>query len=1234
MARSKYGATPWGAWFIEVLDGYQMGARLDRGKTYANTGKVLSVHIDQGKAEAKVKGNYQPYYRVVIEFPPLKETEQVYRMIEEDPALLSRIAAGELPESFLQKLKKAGVNLIPTRWQDMERSCTCPDWGDPCKHMAALYYIIAKEIDADPAVLFRLRGMDIAARFGKLAVREIPPPFVITAAKKTKRGDAMDAAPPDRAAITEAALGEIPHCGELISSLLPPDPPFSDRNFAFALAEFYHRAAGAELWQDADDAHNAETIEHRFSRSRWALLCDNPAPGAELMLEETDVRGHRHTHTVFEAWQHFCAFANDDGGSEYVFLFYLFKFLSLLVRACAFIPFVLLKDGTLRIIWKPYDAIPQTARALGAIAALEPGMLLLQTTPQKNNTRADGKSVVDLLASAFLNEWVRRSWFARQQTAGSSEHRLLLDVFFQSERMAVNTPALRPIPLAVDRWLSVLHINFSEWNYQFIVKQIKGGGTRHWDSIALSPPTRQPVRHSDTIAPASCATPSAGSSIISANADYHDGGSCPPPQRPHSAANETEDASDWESAGIHFALSIDVLLAHNDGSVIKTPLAKIASGKKSGLAQDDVISILRAPTALSNYLPEIRTLMTHNAVTLSEARLASFLESAAPLLGRLGIAVHLPKALSRELKPHLVLQTTTKGGGALINYLDLDSLLEWKWQIAIGDRIIDQKEFEKLIKQKRALVRFRDGFVKIDAEELAALLKKAREDSPGVNEFLKAHFSGSSALSFDAEGIMQRLFEERRFEPPAALDASLRPYQLRGYNWACSLLMAGFGCVLADDMGLGKTVQAIAVLLRLSQEGLLLHGCLIVAPAALLENWEKELVRFAPSLGVMRYHGAGRALRRKKAQVFLTTYQTAARDSAKLEQEVFSLLIVDEAHLMKNAETRMARAVKKLRPQFRLALSGTPVENRLEDLRSLFDFILPGYLGSAAAFKQEYRYPIEALRQREKADALQKITAPFLLRRLKTDKSIIKDLPEKITSNEYAALEKEQAALYESIVSETMKKSETIEPEKRPALVLSLLTSLKQVCDHPRVYDKESPPLSSLSGKARLLLTLLGEIIGGGEKVLVFSQYVETLDCLNLMITSELGEAPVLYHGGMNQKTRAAVIERFQTDAAARVLLISLRAGGLGLNLTAASRVIHYDLWYNPAVENQATDRAFRIGQKRNVFVHRFITKNSFEEKIDAMITSKKELADMTVASGESWISRMSHEELKTLFER
>ncbi|MCL2234018.1 MAG: DEAD/DEAH box helicase, partial [Treponema sp.] len=674
-----------------------------------------------------------------------------------------------------------------------------------------------------------------------------------------------------------------------------------------------------------------------------------------------------------------------------------------------------------------------------------------------------------------------------------------------------------------------------------------------------------------------------------------------------------------------FALSMEVLIEKNDGIVKKIPLSKCRD-----------LEILRAPTALSNYLPEIRDLaspsLTRRTVRLSEARLVAFLDSAAPLLTRLGMTVNLPKTLVKELKPRLVIKGSSPAA-SLVHYLDLNGLQDFEWQVAIGGNVMTLDEFKKLVREKRELVRFKDGFMKMSPEEFSRLLKRAKNTTPTFNDFLKAYFSGDTVLAFDARETIDNLFREHDFPAPITLNAELRPYQKRGYNWVCSLLFSGFGCILADDMGLGKTIQSIAALLRLKEEGFLANGCIVIAPAALLENWEKELLRFAPSINVCRYHGNNRILNRQY-DVFLTTYQTAVRDAAKLKDVEFSLLLVDEAHLMKNAETRIAKTVKLLRSKYRLALSGTPVENRLEDLRSLFDFILPGYLGNATDFRKQFRIPIEVMRNRDQAEVLRKITSPFLLRRLKTDKKIIEDLPEKVVANEYAVLEKGQAALYESVVAESIRKSEKSDPKDRAALILSLLTSLKQICDHPRVFDKESPAVSELSGKAQLLITLLREILANREKTLIFSQYVEALDCLERIIKRELGEAALIYHGGMGQRARISAINQFQSDPASRLLLVSLKAGGLGLNLTAASRVIHYDLWYNPAVENQATDRAFRIGQKSTVFVHRFITKGSFEEKIDAMISSKQELVDMTIKSGESWLARMSHEELKALFDR
>ena len=1176
--KNRYGVTPWGSWFIEVLDSYGMGARLDRGRTYANTGRVLSLELDKCRAIARVKGNYRPSYRVEIIFPHLKEEEQVYKMIEEDPPLLARIAAGEFPESFLKKLIDRGISLIPRRWRNMKQSCNCPDeYGDPCKHIAALYYIIAKEIDADPHVLFRLRGMDLADRFGKAAVHSINLPFTVTLAANETTGKELSLVPvyPQR----WLQLEEIPHCTDLVTALLPPSPPFCSRDFAVVMAEFYHRCAHYKAWESAEAEINSK-MEHNFSRSAWTVFCPEPGPGAKVFLDMEDINGNIRRFSPYDAFEYFVYFSSEDGSTSYGFLFYLFKFLNLICSSGAFIPYVFVDNGTLKIIWRPFETLPSVMEMLEALASGECGMLKTvehkpgkkKTSLQKTEVRTvSGRSVVDLLASAFLNEWVFRRALAFRgglgRYGGGSEYQELLDLFFHGTGINVSSPARRSLPQTIDRWLSVLHINFSSYRYNLTLKELNS-------------------KNSDTF---------------------------------------------------YFSLSMEVIIEQEEAQGKLPSVPGAAPGERAGvkkipLSRCKDLDMLRAPIALSNYLPEIRSLTNRLSVRLSEIRLVTFLDSAASLLTRLGMEVTLPKSLARELRPRLLVKSNA-GGTSLKRYLDLNTLQDFEWQVAVGGEILTIKEFEKLVKEKRAFVRFKNGFVKIDPEELSRLLKKAKDSEPGFNDFLRAHFSGDSVLAFDAREIFDNLFREQDLPVPPALNAELRPYQKRGYNWICSLLLSGFGCILADDMGLGKTIQSIAVLLRLKKEKLLGNGCLVVVPASLLSNWENELARFAPSLSVSRYHGSNRILNRK-FEVFLTTYQTAVRDGKKLKEIAFSMLIVDEAHLMKNADTNISRTVKLLRSQYRLALSGTPVENRLEDLRSLFDFILPGYLGTTASFRELYRIPIEVMRSREQAEALRKITAPFLLRRLKTDKTIIKDLPEKIVTNEYAVLEKEQAVLYKSVVDESLEKSEKVDPKERSSLILSLLTSLKQICDHPRVFDKESPANSELSGKAQLLLTLLEEILANREKTLVFSQYVETLDCLDRIIKNELGEAPLLYHGGLGQNVRSGVINRFQNDPSAKIMLVSLKAGGLGLNLTAASRVIHYDLWYNPAVENQATDRAFRIGQKRTVFVHRFITKNSFEEKIDAMLSSKQELADMTVKSGESWLARMSNLELRELFDK
>jgi len=354
-------------------------------------------------------------------------------------------------------------------------------------------------------------------------------------------------------------------------------------------------------------------------------------------------------------------------------------------------------------------------------------------------------------------------------------------------------------------------------------------------------------------------------------------------------------------------------------------------------------------------------------------------------------------------------------------------------------------------------------------------------------------------------------------------------------------------------------------------------------------------------------------------------------DTAKLQKQKWLAIVIDEAQNIKNPSTAQTKAVKKIKGDIRIAMSGTPVENRLSEYWSIFDFVNKGYLSTLPKFKKKFSIPIEVERDQKKVEIFRAITSPFIMRRLKSDKSIIQDLPDKIETNLYCELTKDQTALYQSVIDTTMKQVESTEGIDRKGAVLKLITALKQVCNHPVQFLKKGEVLPQDSGKSVQLLDLLKRIEQNGEKTLIFTQYQTMGKLMVEMIKAEMGFTPPFLHGGVSRKKRDEMVEDFQTNQATKVLILSLKAGGTGLNLTAANNVIHYDLWWNPAVEAQATDRAYRIGQHKNVMVHRFITEKTFEEKIDKLLQSKKDLANLTVTSGEKWIGDLTNNELRNL---
>ena len=661
----------------------------------------------------------------------------------------------------------------------------------------------------------------------------------------------------------------------------------------------------------------------------------------------------------------------------------------------------------------------------------------------------------------------------------------------------------------------------------------------------------------------------------------------------------------------------------------EAPFAELNIAAKRSKAPDD---ILRFPATLAAYLPALSILAIKKNVMLSREETGLFLQKSAKLLQRFGIDIVLPKSLKNILTPKPVISVkSVKGAGNVVSFLNLDDVLSYDRALMLGDTLIDIDEFKKLFLNKSGLVKFNDQFLLLDPEEVAKMLR-ALEKPADTKEVLQAVLSGNAVCSKPASEIIKNIFRQEEVPVPQNLNAELRPYQKQGYRWLYANIKSGFGCLLADDMGLGKTVQIISLMLSFKNSKEAESPFLVIAPASLLSNWEHEIAKFAPSLKTAVYHGAGRKFT-TEADVIISTYQTMQKDIEKLKDKKVFCIILDEAQAIKNSGTKKAHAVKAIQARGRIALTGTPVENNLEDMRSIFDFFLPGYLGTADEFRKKWRIPIELHNSETEADDLKKITSPFLLRRLKTDPKVISDLPDKIITNQYCNLTPEQLAIYENLVETELHKVMGAETKiERQAYVLKLLTALKQVCNHPRAYDKETPIEMKYSGKAAVLIELLNEIISSGEKAIIFSQYVGTLDILKNIIQKELGTEPLLLHGQMPASKRKKAVDVFQTDPAYRIFLISLKAGGTGLNLTAANRVIHFDLWYNPAVEDQATDRAFRIGQTKNVFVHRLICSGTFEEKIDEMIQKKREISGMSISAGETWISKLSNEELAGLF--
>ncbi len=642
---------------------------------------------------------------------------------------------------------------------------------------------------------------------------------------------------------------------------------------------------------------------------------------------------------------------------------------------------------------------------------------------------------------------------------------------------------------------------------------------------------------------------------------------------------------------------------------------------------------------------------------LDAADAHEFLTEKAWLLEQAGFGVLLPAWWTRKgtklrltVRAHVSSPKMQGGGG-----LSLLDMVDFNWQVALGDEVLSRQELETLARLKAPLIKVRGQWVQLSAEEIQAAIdfwKQKEGAKVAVRDVVQMalgagkppgglDFVGVTATGWVADLLNQLEGREvlEELTPPERLHGTLRPYQVRGYSWLAFLGRWGLGACLADDMGLGKTVQTLALLQRAHDAGER-RPVLLICPMSVVGNWQKEAARFTPDLPVHVHHGQKRikgATFKKEAgrhALVLSSYALLHRDLEVFKQVPWAGAILDEAQNIKNPVTKQAQAARALPGDFRVALTGTPVENHVGDLWSIMEFLNPGFLGSQTAFRRRFFVPIQANRDPEAIERLRRLTGPFVLRRLKTDKSVIADLPDKLEMKVYCTLTKEQASLYAAVVEDAAASLDSSEGIQRKGVVLATLSKLKQVCNHPAQVLGDNSAIPGRSGKLARLTEMLEEVIEVGDRALIFTQFAEMGTLIQRHLQETFGREVLFLHGGVSKPNRDRMVEHFQAGAAdgPRLFVLSLKAGGTGLNLTAAAHVFHFDRWWNPAVENQATDRAFRIGQTKNVLVHKFLCAGTLEERIDDMIERKQALAGSIVGTGEAWLTELSTADLKELF--
>ena len=1213
----KYGVTWWGGQWLNALSDIDFSNRIPRGRSYANKGAVKELSIRRNTIRANVQGTRRTPYQVTLKVPAFSagEKKTLLQEIMDNPLLLSRLLNRELPRNLHEIANSHHIRIFPGRWDDLDMHCSCPDWAVPCKHLAAVINVMADAIDRNPFLIFKLHTFDIIDELKKRGMAHIEERVTIPdlislvgrGAAAESSESTTDSSEPSDGGNASSGESRKPGAGSNLtsaesgaSSAERRAAPGETMTTPAALAEpgSFDLASVPGMRENllkllnekpvfyrADFKNILDAMYRKTARYASRKLVGRYGEEAEdgIFYEKYD-RAEVHLRECLFFSR--CILGSGDDTEEVQSVESLMDFLlgippryinrlqdPLLVLYFAF-------HFSLRLAVQS-AAVPQLVRLPG-------GSYGVRWIPALNNQVV--KALHDSLANACPAGLVQGE--QGMSLNPGEQVNALVSLFYRQiirDSGAADRLKQEPVPLL-----------FTEpFYYRFEgpgEEEIPGSIQRWIDPFFL----RQ--------------------------AEFSPGFRITPDER--------EDT---------FRLEVFV---ENRGVALEQAvgLEEFLNDPEHSRAGYEVLRRLELLTGAYPGLEHIIATSGRYVPSYGPQEFAEIMFAILPLIRLYGITVSLPDELKHLVRPRLSMTLQHTDRSERKSFISLDKLLDFQYEVAIGDQIIGREEFARLVRGVSGIVKMKEQYVYVNPSDLNTLMDRLRsEEKLNRHELLQAAITGEyqgAKIRIDEKTreLIDSLMRVERIDLPAGLQADLRPYQRRGYDWLCKNAQLGFGSIIADDMGLGKTLQVISLLLRLKEED---PGsdrqALIVVPTTLITNWMKEFEKFAPGITCSVYHGPGREPNRE-TDVVLTSYGMVRSDQEYLSGITWRAVVIDEAQNIKNPSTAQTRAVKKLKSGIRVAMSGTPVENRLSEYWSIFDFTNRGYLGSRKKFADEFAFPIELSRDRQKLDRFLKITGPFIMRREKSDRSVISDLPDKVENDVFAAMVKEQAAIYENVLRSMMGTIEEVPVEakegkiQRKGLVLKMITALKQVCNHPSHYLKKSDYSPELSGKAGVFTRLMENILENNDKVLVFTQYREMGFILQEMIRARFDAGSLFLHGGTPRKQRDAMVEQFQRDPHRRIFILSLKAGGTGLNLTAANHVIHYDLWWNPAVEAQATDRAYRIGQDRNVMVHRMITRGTFEERINEMLKDKKQLADLSVTRGEKWIGELSNSELRSLF--